>query len=96
MRDLRRLLRYLRPHSGIFAVATLAMVVGSLLESATGALIIPFIDQALSPVSGQRTPTPFALQKLIPASGLAAFRTIALLLLLFTVVKASPNMFLPI
>src|SRR6266853_6929557 len=87
MRDLRRLLRYLLPHSGTFAVATFAMVVGSLLESATGALIIPIVDQALKPVSGQATPTPFALQKLIPASGLAAFRTIALLLLLFTIVK---------
>src|SRR5882672_6086814 len=87
MRDLRRLLRYLLPHTGIFAVATLAMVVGGVLESATGALIIPIVDQALRPVSGQPTPTPFALQKLIPASGLAAFRTIALLLLVFTIVK---------
>src|ERR1700682_6679374 len=87
MHDLRRLLRYLLPHTGIFAIATIAMVVGGVLESATGALIIPIVDQALRPVSGQPTPTPFALQKLIPASGLAAFRTIALLLLVFTIVK---------
>src|SRR6266404_9215231 len=87
MSDLRRLLRYLLPHTGIFTIATFAMFVGGLLESATGALIIPIVDQAFKPVSGQPTPTPFALQKLIPASGLAAFRTIALLLLLFTIVK---------
>jgi ATP-binding cassette, subfamily B, bacterial MsbA len=87
MRDLRRLLRYLLPHTGIFAIATLAMVVGGVLESATGALIIPIVDQALTPISGHRTPTPFGLQRLIPSSGLAAFRTIALLLLVFTLVK---------
>ena len=87
MRDLRRLLRYLLPHTGIFAIATFAMVVGGVLESATGALIIPIVDQALTPISGHRTPTPFGLQRLIPSSGLAAFRTIALLLLVFPIVK---------
>jgi subfamily B ATP-binding cassette protein MsbA len=87
MRDLRRLLRYLLPHTGIFTIATLAMVIGGVLESATGALIIPIVDQALTPISGHRTPTPFGLQRLIPSSGLAAFRTIALLLLVFTIVK---------
>src|SRR5258707_13838804 len=87
MRDLRRLLRYLLPHTGIFAVATFALVAGGVLESATGALIIQIVDQALTPISGHRTPTPFGLQRLIPASGLAAFRTIALLLLVFSIVK---------
>ncbi|MDX6578316.1 MAG: ATP-binding cassette, subfamily bacterial MsbA [Blastocatellia bacterium] len=93
MRDLRRLLRYLLPHTGMFAVATLAMVVGGVLESATGALIIPIVDQALRPVNGHPTPTPFALQRLIPSSGLAAFRTIALLLVVFTVVKGIADYF---
>jgi len=87
MRDLRRLLRYLLPHSGTFAIATLAMIVGGLLESATGVLIIPIVDQALTPGGGHRTPTPFGLERLIPPSGLAAFRTIALLLIIFTVAK---------
>jgi len=87
MSDLRRLLRYLLPHTGTFAIATLAMIVVGLLESATGALIIPIVDQALTPVSGHRTPTPFGLERLIPSSGLAAFRTIALLLVVFTIVK---------
>ena len=87
MRDLRRLLRYLLPHTGTFAIATLAMVVGGVLESATGVLIIPIVDQALTPGSGHRTPTPFGLERLIPSSGLAAFRTIALLMIAFTIVK---------
>jgi subfamily B ATP-binding cassette protein MsbA len=63
------------------------MVVGSLLESAIGVLIIPIVDQALAPGSGHRTPTPFGLERLIPSSGLAAFRTIALLMIAFTILK---------
>ena len=93
MSDLRRLLRYLLPHTGTFAIATLAMIVVGLLESATGALIIPIVDQALTPVSGHRTPTPFGLERLIPSSGLAAFRTIALLLVIFTIVKGVAEYF---
>jgi subfamily B ATP-binding cassette protein MsbA len=86
MRDLRRLLKYLTPHTGTFVIATLAMVVVSLLEAATGALIVPIFDQAFAR-NGQRTATLFGLQKLIPSSGLAAWRTIALLLIGFTLVK---------
>jgi subfamily B ATP-binding cassette protein MsbA len=93
MRDLRRLLRYLLPHTGTFAIATFAMIVGALLESATLALIIPIVDQALTPVSGHRTSTPFGLEKLIPPSGLAAWRTIALLLVVFTIVKGVAEYF---
>ena len=86
MRDLQRLLKYLAPHAGTFVVATLAMVVVSLLEAATGALIVPIFDQAFAR-NGQRTATLFGLQRLIPTSGLAAWRTIALLLIGFTLVK---------
>ena len=86
MQDLRRLLKYLLPHAGTFAIATVAMVVVSLLEGAIGALIVPIFDQALTS-NGQRTGTLFSLQKLVPASGLAAWRAIALLLIIFTLVK---------
>ncbi|MGZ5482571.1 MAG: ABC transporter permease, partial [Pyrinomonadaceae bacterium] len=86
MRDLRRLLKYLLPHAGIFAIATMAMVVVSVLEAAIGALIVPIFDQAFAR-AGQQTPTLFGLQRLIPASGLAAWRTIAILLITFTVIK---------
>jgi subfamily B ATP-binding cassette protein MsbA len=86
MRDFRRLLKYLAPHAGTFVIATLAMVVVSLLEAATGALIVPIFDQAFAR-NGQRTATLFGLQKLIPSSGLAAWRTIAFLLIGFTLVK---------
>src|SRR5215475_4054353 len=87
MRDLRRLLKYLLPHTGIFAIATMAMVVVAVLEPATGALIVPIFDQAFAHGQGHRTPTLFGLQRIIPSSGLAAWRTIALLLIIFTIVK---------
>ncbi|HEV2837476.1 MAG TPA: ABC transporter transmembrane domain-containing protein, partial [Pyrinomonadaceae bacterium] len=87
MRDLRRLLKYLRPHWPVFTLATFAMVLVGVLESATGALIVPIFDQAFAPGAGQRTPTLFALQKLIPQSAFGAWKTISLLLVVFTLAK---------
>ena len=92
MRDIRRLLRYLLPHTGTFAIATFAMIVVGLLESATGALIVPIFDQAFAQ-GGHRTQTLFGLEKIIPPSGLAAWRGIALLLILFTIVKGVAEYF---
>ena len=93
MRDLRRLLRYLLPHTSTFIIATLAMIVVAVLEAATSALIVPIVDQAFAQGKGHATPTPFALQRIIPSSGLAAWRMIALLLVLFTVVKGVAEYF---
>lgn len=93
MQDLRRLLKYLRPHLGIFSLATVAMLLVGLLESATGALIVPIFDQAFAGANGQRTPTLFGLQDVIPTSGLAAWRTIAILLIIFTAVKGIAEYF---
>lgn len=92
MRDLRRLLRYLKPHRGTFALATLAMLIVGLLESAIGALIVPILDQALAQ-SGRRTPTLFGLQRIIPESGLGAWQTISVLLLTFTLAKGVAEYF---
>lgn len=87
MRDLRRLLKYLRPHWPIFTLATLAMVLVGLLETATGGLIVPIFDQAFVQGAGQRTPTIFGLQRLIPEDPIGAWKSIAILLIVFTVVK---------
>ena len=92
MRDLRRLLKYLLPHAGIFAIATFAMVVVSVLEISIGALIVPIFDQVLASTQ-QQSSTLFGLQKLIPASGLAAWRTIAILLIGFTLIKGIADYF---
>jgi len=87
MRDLRRLLKYLRPHWPIFLLATFAMVLVGLLESATGALIVPIFKQAFSQGGGEPTPTLFGLQRLIPPAGFGAWRMISILLVVFTVAK---------
>lgn len=92
MNDLRRLLRYLKPHWGTFTLATFAMLLVGLLESAIGALIVPIFDQALQ-ATGQRTKTLFGLQRIIPDSGLAAWQTISLLLIVFTAVKGFAEYF---
>jgi len=87
MRDLRRLLKYLRPHWPVFTLATFAMVLVSLFESATGALIVPIFNQAFSPGDGQRASTLFGLQRLIPPAGFGAWKMISILLVVFTVGK---------
>ena len=93
MHDLRRLLKYLRPHWGTFTLATFAMLLVGLLESAIGALIVPIFDQALANDTGQRTPTLFGLQRIIPESGVDAWMTISVLLLTFTLTKGIAEYF---
>ncbi|MBA3438267.1 MAG: ABC transporter ATP-binding protein [Pyrinomonadaceae bacterium] len=90
MHDLRRLLDYLKPHWVKFTFATLAMLAVGLLQSAIGALIVPIFDQAFQQngsVDPQRTPTLFGLQHIIPDGGLAAWRTISVLLVVFAICK---------
>src|SRR5262245_42506779 len=87
MRDLRRLLKYLKPHWPIFTVATFAMLLVGVLESATGALIVPIFEQAFSTNGGSRTSTLFGLQHLIPQDPIGAWKTISILLILFTLGK---------
>ena len=87
MRDLKRLLRYIKPHWHTFLLATFAMIIVSLLEIAIRSLVVPIFDQALTPAGGQRTQTLFGLQRIIPDSGLAAWKTISMLLLGFTLAK---------
>jgi len=92
MKDLRRLLRYLKPHWGTFTLATFAMLLVGILESAIGGLIVPIFDQALQ-ATGHKTKTLFGLQRIIPDSRLAAWQTISLLLVLFTAVKGIAEYF---
>lgn len=97
MHDLRRLLSYLKPHWGKFALATVAMLAVGILQSAIGALIVPIFDQAFkqsaAASSPERTPTLFSLQDIIPDSGIAAWRAIAVLLIIFTAAKGVAEYF---
>ena len=74
-------------------MATIAMVVVGLLESAIGGLIVPIFDQAFAQGAGQRTPTLFGLQRIIPPSGLGAWKIISVLLLVFTLTKGIAEYF---
>lgn len=87
MSDLRRLLKYLRPHMPIFLLATVCMVIVAVLESAIGGLIVPIFNQAFSTGPGQRTATLFGLQRLIPDAPFGAWRMISVLLITFTIAK---------
>jgi subfamily B ATP-binding cassette protein MsbA len=87
MHDFRRLLKYLRPHWAIFSLATIAMVVGGVLETAIGALIVPILDQAFVQTAGHRTQTLFGLQHIIPEAPFGAWLMISILLLVFTFAK---------
>lgn len=93
MHDLRRLLKYLRPHWPIFTVAILAMIIVSALETAIGGLIVPIFDQAFEQGLGKRTPTIFGLQHLIPQEPLGAWKMISILLIVFTFTKGIAEYF---
>jgi ATP-binding cassette, subfamily B, bacterial MsbA len=69
------------------------MLLVGLLESAIGGLIVPIFDQAFAQGGGHRTETLFGLQRIIPESGLAAWKTISILLLTFTLAKGVAEYF---
>ncbi len=68
------------------------MLLVGLLETAIGGLIVPIFDQAFAQ-EGHRTPTLFGLQRLIPESGLEAWKTISILLIAFTLTKGIAEYF---
>jgi ATP-binding cassette, subfamily B, bacterial MsbA len=87
MRDLRRLLRYLKPHWPVFTLATISMLLVGVLESAIGGLIVPIFDQAFVTGAGQRTATLFGLQRFIPEAPFGAWKMISIMLIVFTLAK---------
>jgi subfamily B ATP-binding cassette protein MsbA len=87
MSDLRRLLKYLRPHWPVFTLATMSMLMVGILESAIGALIVPIFDQAFVQDAGHRTATLFGLQRIIPEAPFDALKVISILLIVFTLAK---------
>lgn len=93
MNDFQRLLKYVRPYWLIFILAFIAMVVGAVFETATGALLVPIFNQFL-----QTTPTKaktlFDLDSLIPKDDwFRAWMMISLLLITFTVLKGVAEYF---
>ncbi len=93
MQDFKRLLKYLRPHWLTFVIATIAMVLAAFFETATGALLVPILNQAFGFGDGKKAATLFNLQNYIPDSGVEAWRTIAILLIAFTILKGIAEYF---
>jgi ATP-binding cassette, subfamily B, bacterial MsbA len=87
MHDLRRLLKYLKPHWPIFTLACCSMVVVSVLQSAIGGLIVPIFNQAFVQDAGERSATLFGLQRWIPEAPLGAWKMISVMLIVFTFAK---------
>jgi ATP-binding cassette, subfamily B, bacterial MsbA len=93
MKDLKRLLKYLRPYWLIFAIAAVAMFLGAIFETATGALLVPIFDQ-FSGNPAQESKTLFDLNSLIPRNDwFRAWVMISALLLGFTIVKGIAEYF---
>ena len=93
MNDFKRLLKYLRPYWGIFTIAAVAMFLGAIFETATGALLVPIFDQFLGNPS-QKSKTLFDLNSLIPRDDwFRAWVMISVLLLGFTIAKGIAEYF---
>lgn len=94
MDDLRRLLKYVRPHWLTFLLAVVAMVLGAVFETAVGALIVPIFDQFWKNPAIAETKTLFDLSSLIPRDNwFHAWVWIASLLVTFTVLKGIAEYF---
>ena len=93
MKNLRRLLRYVRPYWITFVAAMAAMVLTAAFETATGALLVPLFDQ-FNFTQVKESKTLFDLNSLIPRDDwLTAWLVIAGLMLGFTVLKGIAEFF---
>src|SRR5688572_20562402 len=93
MNDLKRLLKYVRPYWLTFLLAVTAMVLGAVLETATGALLVPIFNQ-FSENPGRDSKTLFDLGSLIPKDDwFKAWIVISALLISFTLLKGVAEYF---
>ena len=94
MTDFRRLLNYLKPYWASFVLALGAMLVNGIFEGAIGALIVPIFQQLRGgAANGTPATTLFNLQDYIPMQGFAAWRMIAVMLVVFTICKGIAEYF---
>ena len=92
MNDFKRLLEHVRPHWPAFLVAIVAMIVGAVFETAIGALLVPIFNQ-FDP-GAIPAKTLYSLQQYIPKDDwYAAWKTIAVMLLIFAVLKGVAEYF---
>jgi subfamily B ATP-binding cassette protein MsbA len=93
MKELSRLIKYVRPYWLIFIAAVIAMFLTAVFETATGALLVPVFDQFL-PTTGVKSKTLFDLHSLVPRDDwFKAWLVISGLLLGFTILKGVAEFF---
>ena len=93
MNDLKRLLKYVRPYWFTFAVAFFAMFAAAVFETATGALLVPIMDQFI-PNKIADSKTLFDLNSLIPQNDwYRAWMIISLLLIALAILKGIAEYF---
>ena len=87
MEDFHRLLKYLRPQRSVFVIAILAMILTTLFEIATGAVLVPLLDQFTGDIANTSS-TLFHLQDWIPKEPwFEAWKMITIMLVVFTISK---------
>lgn len=93
MSEFKRLLQYVRPYWLTFLFAVVAMVMVAVFETATGALLVPLVNQ-FNPVPGPPSETLYDLHKFVPQNDwYRAWLSIAAMLLIFTVLKGIAEYF---
>lgn len=93
MEDLRRLLKYVRPHWAAFVFAIIAMILAAVFETALGGLLVPIFEQFMPSQTGDSS-TVFSLQRFIPKEPwYQAWIAISALLLTFTICKGIAEYF---
>jgi subfamily B ATP-binding cassette protein MsbA len=93
MKDLQRLLKYVRPYWLLFVLALVAMLLGAVFETAIGAMLVPIFNQFLGD-PGQKSKTLFDLSSLVPRDDwYTAWMVISGLLVSFTVLKGIAEYF---
>lgn len=98
MREFRRLLKYLKPNLSIFVFAFVAMIVGAVFETARLALLEPVFSKVLAPESDNPSSFLTRLKDYLPAawlptSAVETWSTIAVFLLIFTLIKVVSDYF---
>ncbi|MDX2030871.1 MAG: ABC transporter transmembrane domain-containing protein [Blastocatellia bacterium] len=93
MTDFSRLLQYLRPYRGTFALSIILMIATGLFEGATGLLLVPIFDQFSGGRAGSMAGGVLSLTRYLPSGGAEALSLIALLLVVFTLAKGVAEYF---
>ncbi len=90
MTEFARLLRYLKPYKGVFAISIVLMILTGLFEGATILLLQPIFDT----IAGSAAASSLINRiNFLPASAASSLQTIALLLVGFTLLKGVTEYF---